>query len=144
VTWADYYRAHSRWIPGSQFTGEPLDLLQKRQRQGKLVRNVARKLVPRAILGKIKRRLRRGCGVPEGFQVSTPGVADAVAPRPIKPDPARRIIPPADNVAFMALRSSVSIRKAREELGYEPRYDLNSAMEKVGPWLQANGLAPRS
>jgi nucleoside-diphosphate-sugar epimerase/choline dehydrogenase-like flavoprotein len=144
VTWADYYRAHARWIPGSQITGESLDLLQRQQRRGKLFRGVARKLVPRAILGKIKRRLLRGGGMPEGFHVSTPGWADAApARRAINPDVARRVIPPADNVSFMALRSSVSIRKAREELGYEPRYDLDRAMEKIGPWLQSNGLAPR-
>jgi nucleoside-diphosphate-sugar epimerase len=45
------------------------------------------------------------------------------------------------SVVVLARRGTVSNRKAREELGWQPRVDLNEGMRRTEVWLRTGGLA---
>lgn len=61
--------------------------------------------------------------------------ARASAPPPLL------IIPDATRVALYRSRTHVRIDKARELLGYEPRYDLSRGIEMAGAFLRWRGTA---
>ena len=43
-------------------------------------------------------------------------------------------------VTFIDRRGTVSTRRAREELGWEPRVDLDEGLRRTEAWLRAEGL----
>ena len=150
VTWAEYYRAFAKWIPGSAITGEPALAIERRLAKQKFIGLIAPTLFPWSGRLKISRMLQnfpalwqaynsaRGRHLPSQGAGIPPGAFPV-----IKPDPNRRIDPPVENVRYMAIRSRVSIRRAQDELGFKPRHDFDQAMKIVGPWLQWAGFAPR-
>ncbi len=149
VTWAEYYRAFAKWIPGSAVSGEPAAVIESRLARQKFVGAIAPTIFPDAFRMKVSRTLQKFPAVWEAYNGARgrrlpPGAKIPPGAYPvIKPDLNRRVYPFRSNVGFMALRSSVSIQKAQLELGYKPQYHLAQAMEIVGPWLQWAGLAPR-
>jgi nucleoside-diphosphate-sugar epimerase len=43
-------------------------------------------------------------------------------------------------VTFVDRRGTVSTRRIREELGWEPRVDLDEGLRRTEEWLRAEGL----
>jgi len=150
VTWAEYYRAFAKWIPGSAVAGEATAAIESRYAKQKIVSSIAPALFPTPVRVKLSRMAQNFPAIWQAYNVARgrrPTLLTAEIPQGafpvIKPDPNRRVYPAKGNIGFMTLRSSVSIRKAQNELGFQPHYDLNKGMEIVGPWLQWAGLAPR-
>ena len=44
-------------------------------------------------------------------------------------------------MTFIDRRGTVSTRRIREELGWEPRVDLDEGMRRVGHWIREEGIA---
>lgn len=149
VTWAEYYRAFAKWIPGSVVIGEPAAVIESRLARQKFIGAIAPTIFPDAFRMKVSRTLQKFPAVWQAYNGARgrrlpPDVKIPPGAYPvIKPDLNRRVYPFRNNVGFMALRSSVSIQKAQAELGYKPQYPLDKAMGIVGPWLQWAGFAPR-
>ena len=150
VTWADYYHAYAKWIPGSAIGGEPAAAMERRLARQKFIGTIAPTLFPQTVRFKISRGLQNFPALWQAYN-SARGRCwssnDADLPQSafpiIIPDPQHRVYPRPEIVRFMTMRSSVSIRRAQDELGFKPRFDLNKAMEILGPWLQWAGFAPR-
>lgn len=150
VTWAEYYRAFAKWIPGSTITGEPAAAIENRLAKQKFIASIAPTICPQKVRLKISWVLQNLPGVWSAYNAArgrrmkpVEAAIPSGAFKIIKPDPNCRVYPFQENISFMALKSSVSIRKAQNELGFQPNYNLPKAMEVVGPWLQWAGLAPR-
>jgi len=149
VTWADYYRAYAKWIPGSAIATEPVATITRRLARQQFVGSIAPMFFPKPMRLKISRKLQSFPGIWQVYNAArgqlpsnSPDIPPGAFPV-VKPNPSCRVFPPMGNVRYMALRSSVSIKKAQDELNYNPRFDLNEAMKIVGPWLQWAGFAPR-
>jgi nucleoside-diphosphate-sugar epimerase len=150
ITWADYFRVHSEWIPGSTVIGEPLQVMERRYSRQEFVNAIAPTFFSRERRLKISEFVQNYPGIWQFYNKSRGRAGTATfksmlagAEPVVKPDPSVRFYPPWPAARFMALRSQVSIKKAEVELGYQPRFNIAKAMQIVGPWLQWAGLAPR-
>jgi len=149
VAWADYYRAYMPWIPESSIEGEPFEKMEKKFARQQLIGSIAPTFFSDSVRLKISKMIRKfpsiwqayNAGRGKNTERDASGLLRAFPL--IKPDPNRHVSPPQGNIRFMALRSDASIKKAQDELGYQPQFDLARAMQQVGPWLQWAGFAPR-
>lgn len=92
----------------------------------------ARLLLPKDKLARIKGRVLQQSNGPAG------------SARPTD-DAARRnavLFPPAHHTELYAARCRVRIDKARQILGYAPRFDLERGMQLTAAWAKWAGIAP--
>ena len=135
VTWQEFYRAYENML-GVTAT-RYMSALEIQARYNKLNNRLRR-----AITGTLKRLITRAPSpvISAGYRLKerSPFVArilrrygvsgDSGGPREFIPDPQR--------LALFRSKARVRIDKAREVLGYEPRFDLKSGMERTKLYVQ--------
>lgn len=153
VTWYDYYRQLSEraganapvcW-PKSEIERQmaeqarrdkPFRRLVQELRSNPALRQLVLALPP---LSWIRRLAERGLGDAR-WQQTKRRLLDAPAAGLGQAAEAVPLIYPQRNLALYASRSRVSIDKARQQLGYGPRHDLSSGLERSIDWARWAGL----
>jgi nucleoside-diphosphate-sugar epimerase len=124
---------HELQQKGRKLLGEAIEILREdysiRERilttpEMRLIRNMARLLLPRAVWEGVKERVGGPSEVASDQQsVSAPSR---------KPMPA--VSPPM--IRFYAAKGAVRIDKAKRLLGYEPAFDLQAGMKRTEQWAR--------